>query len=350
MKVLLISPASSYSIGELLRSAFKDLGHEVAVCDHNRIITPWKQKVNTQVFRLPYRFRKQWDNYFLTDLNKKYVSKFEQERPDLVLVYNDSMLLPRTVQAFKKKARVVFYLGDNPFYTWNKPLFLKVLMEADYIFAPDSMWVEQIKMIGLKNIHFEILGMDRSHYFPKEPTPKEKEKYSSDLLFIGNTYVQNWGYKRTLFLSKFSDMDLKIYGTRNWQRWLAYFPELKKRFVSIDKPLGLEQVNTISNCCKLYPVDANPGLLHGLHARIFDCIGSGILPLVEYRKDLDRVFKNIDIPRIYNYNEANELARYYLDNENKRVELVKQLRKHILKNFLPEHAIKRMLERIRISR
>ena len=141
-------------------------------------------------------------------------------------------------------------------------------------------------------------------------------------------------------------MDLKIYGTHQWRRWLSVFPELRKLFVLLSKPLGPEQVNNISNCCKLYPVDANPGLLHGLHARIFDCIGSGILPLVEYRKDLDRVFKTMDIPRIYNYNEANELARYYLENENKREELLKQLRQYVSENFLPEYAIKRMLERI----
>jgi hypothetical protein len=219
-------------------------------------------------------------------------------------------------------------------------------MEADYVFAPDSMWVEQLKMIGIKNIYFEILGWDRRHYFPKEPTLEERKKYSSDLLFIGNSYVLNWGYKRTLFLSRFVDMDLKIYGTRHWNRWFSCFPDLKKKFVLIPKPISLELVNIISNCCKIYPVDANPGLINGLHARIFDCIGSGILPIVEYRKDLDRVFKGIDIPRIYNYNEANELARYYLDNENKREELVKQLRQYVSENFLPEHAIKRMLERI----
>lgn len=346
MKILLITPGSSYSIGKLLENSFSAEGHEVAACDPEKLIPRWKQRLDIQAFRLPYRLRKPWENLFYKDLNKKFRHRFEQEKPDMVMIYNDSMLLPETAQIFKKKARVVFYLGDNPYYTWNKPYFLSLLMEADYIFAPDTMWIEQLKMIGIKNIYFETLGWDKNHYFPKEPTLNERKKYTSDLLFIGNSYTINWGYKRALFLNQFADMDLKIYGSQHWDRWLSYFPELRKKFVLIPGPLGLDQVNTISNCCKLYPVDANPGLLHGLHARIFDCIGSGILPLVEYRKDLERVFTGIDIPMITHYNEAHEKAQYYLDNENERQELTKQLRQYILTNFLPEHALRRMSERI----
>lgn len=268
----------------------------------------------------------------------------------MVLVYNDSMLLPETVQYFKKTARTVFYLGDNPYYTWTKPLFLNLLMEADYIFAPDTMWVEQLKMLGLKHIYFEIIGgWDKRFYFPMEPSPQDREKYSSDLLFIGNSYVLNWGFKRTLFTNQFADLDIKIYGTKQWLRWLTYFPDLQKRFILQENPIGLEQVNLMSNCCKLYPVDANPGLLHGLHARIFDCIGSGILPLVEYRKDLDDVFKNTGIPKIYNYNDANSLAKHFLNNEKERLELIEHLRKYVAQHYLPNHGIERMFERMGVA-
>ena len=204
MKVLLITPASSYSIGKLLENSFSAAGHEVAACDPEKLIPRWKQHINIQAFRLPYRLRKPWEKSFYSHLNKKFVHWFEQEKPDIIMIYNDSMLLPETVQIFRKKARVVFYLGDNPYYTWNKPFFLNLLMQADYIFAPDTMWIEQLKMLGIKNIYFEILGWDRKHYFPNEPSCNERKKYTSDLLFIGNTYTTNWGYKRALFLSRFA--------------------------------------------------------------------------------------------------------------------------------------------------
>ncbi|MCU0285006.1 MAG: glycosyltransferase [Acidobacteria bacterium] len=346
MTVLLIAPASSYSIGKLLENSLTALGHWVKVCDPEILLFRWKYSVNTQFFRLPYRLRQPWDTYFFNQVNKKFLQIFDQEKPDMVLVYNDSLLLPETVRIFRKKARVVFYLGDNPYYTWTKPLFLNLLMEADYIFAPDSMWVEQLRILGIKNIHFEIFGWDKRFFFPKECTPEERNRHQCDLVFIGNNYVINWGYKRALFLSKFANMDLNIYGTGHWQRWFTYFPELKQRFRLLSEPMPVGQVNTICNCSKIYPVDANPGLIHGLHVRVFDCIGSGILPMVEYRKDLDRVFKDVTIPRITNYDEAMEKAQYFLDHEAERRETVKQLQDYAGKHFLPEHALKRMLERI----
>lgn len=346
MKALLIFPSSSYSIGQSVRFALEELGHETAIFDHQRIISPVKNKLNAQMFRLPYRIRRKWDRIYLKEINKKMIEVVYRDKPDLVMVYNDSLLLPETVEKIKEKSKVVFYLGDNPYYTFNKPFFLKVLMESDYVFVPDSMWAEQLKMLGIKNVYFELLGWDHRHFFPLEPSREQLDNFSSDLLFIGNTYVQNWGYKRTLFLSKFADFDLKIYGTKNWLRWFEYFSELRGKFILLDKPMGLEKVNLISNCCKLYPVDANPGLLHGLHARIFDCIGSGILPLVEYRKDLDRVFPGEKIPVIREFGEARHLAEYYLEHDSERKELAVQLRNFIMNEYLPEYAINRMLERV----
>lgn len=344
MKVMLLAPSSSYSIGRLLENSLLKAGHEVAICNPENLIPRWKKRINSQLARFPYRFRRLWERDLLGKLNREYITHFRSEKPDLVMVYNDSMLIPESARMMRKKARLIFYLGDNPLYNWTKPLFLSLLREADFVFAPDSMWVQQLKMIGIQNIRFEILGWDNRYFFPMDPTPGEKQQYSSDLLFIGNIYGGSWGYKRALFLSRFSSLDLKIYGTRHWHRWFSDFPELRDRFVAVGKLMGSELVNTISNCCKLYPVDANPGLIHGLHARIFDCIGSGILPLVEYRKDLERVFENVDIPVINNYNEAHDAAVYFLKNQEKRRVLVERLRQVLSQDYLPEHAIKRILD------
>ena len=74
------------------------------------------------------------------------------------------------------------------------------------------------------------------------------------------------------------DLDLKIYGM-GWEMWFDYFPKLEEKYVELKKPLSFEEVNIITNCGKIYPIDANPGLLNGIHIRIFDTIGSGILPI-----------------------------------------------------------------------
>src|ERR1043165_2248822 len=73
-------------------------------------------------------------------------------------------------------------------------------------------------------------------------------------------------------------------------------------------------LNIFMNCSKIVPVDANPGIINGVHIRAFDCLASGTLPLVEYRKDLDSIFKGIDVPFIKNYNDIKDLCNEFLNN------------------------------------
>ena len=83
-----------------------------------------------------------------------------------------------------------------------------------------------------------------------------------------------------------------------------------------------------------------------MHLRIFDCIGSGILPLVEYQNDLDFVFKEVKIPMIKNYSEAEEIAQYYLSNDKERKEMIKELKIFIDKYFSPEVAVKKIVDQL----
>lgn len=346
MKILLITPSTSYSVGMILRKGFLKNNHEVIVSDYIDNIAAWKEQINSQVYRFPYQLRERWVKYYLEQINKRVLQQFYEVKPDVVFIYNDAQLLPETVIEMRKTSKVGFYLGDNPFYSWRKYYFIEVLMEANHVFVPDSFWQEQLQMLGMEKVDLEILGSDEDVFFKMQPTVEQKAKYEHDLFFIGTTYSTSWGYKRARFLSKFTDLDIVIYGKKNWFKWFKYFPELEKRFVIEKEYISYSLLNEIINCCKIYPVDANPGILNGLHIRIFDCIASGILPLVEYRKDIETVFKGVELPVIKNYNESKEIAQYYLDHPAKRLEVIENLRKHVLTQYKPEYATKRMLDRI----
>ncbi|GAJ18159.1 unnamed protein product, partial [marine sediment metagenome] len=94
------------------------------------------------------------------------------------------------------------------------------------------------------------------------------------------------------------------------------------------------------------PVDANPGLVNGIHIRVFDCIGSGIFPLVEYQKDLDIVFKNVELPVIKNYKDAEKTAKYYIINDEKREKINIELKQYVDSHFTPEKAALSILDKV----
>ena len=342
MKIILLFP-EVYTLNKTFSSAFEQLGHKVKSICYRDYFKHWRNRLIEKTGGLPNRFIKHWQKPYLKDINSNYIKTIIAEKPDLVIVYNDQLLLPETAKEIKKTCPLFNFLGDNPFFIERRPFNIATMLESDHVFSPDSFWYEQLKLIGVKNISLLYVGSDKSLNYSIKPNEKEYEKYKSDLLMIGRIYPDSWGYKRALFYSKFANMDIKIYG-RGWENWFNYFPELEKKYLSLNKPLTFEMVNMLSNCSKIYPVDANPGLLNGIHIRIFDCIGSGILPLVEYRKDLDIVFKDVKIPIINNYNEAADKAKYFLENENERIEIIKSLQKFVYTNFTPIIAAEKIIE------
>ncbi len=96
----------------------------------------------------------------------------------------------------------------------------------------------------------------------------------------------------------------------------------------------------------MYPVEANPGIINGIHLRVFDCIGSDILPLVEHTKDLDTVFKDVEIPIIKNYTDAEKLAIYYIKNDKKREQIKKELKQFVDSNYTPQKAAIEILDKV----
>lgn len=159
-------------------------------------------------------------------------------------------------------------------------------------------------------------------------------------------FTQSRGFKRILFLDQFTRYDFKIYTGKGITRWYEDFPGLKQRTVHPAKRLTDNELNTILNCCKLYPVDANPGLINGVHLRIFECIGSGILPLVEYRKDVKDIFGKQGLPIITNYKAAGEMAAYYLHHDQERMDILQGLRSFVAEKFSPAQSIANVLDHL----
>lgn len=346
MKVLLLCP-SFYTLDKTIKTGFERLNYQLYHHDYRKFITGWQQQVNTQIYRLPNKYREKWENHYFPLINKKHIEVFEQEKPDVVFIYNNEMLLPETIKYIKSKnAKIIFLLGDSPYYTPTNKYYLHLLFFADLIVSPDSMWAEQLSLLGIKKITLDFPGFDDTLMSFREPTQKEKSEYNFDVFFVGTGYPDLWGYKRTLFLSKFANLNLKVFGTKHWLKWLEFFPELKPKFELQRGKISDEQLIIISKCAKVYPVDANPAILNGVHLRVFDCIAHGVLPLVEYRKDHDKFFSGTELPVIKNYDEAEKIAMRYIENDELRIKTLSDLRTFVKENYKPEKVLNRIIANV----
>lgn len=338
MKILLLFP-SVYSLANTFKEGFNKLGHETVQFDYRDKVRKLDQRVNTQMFRLPFSIRKKWNNRYMESINDIQKKNFDEQAPDLVIIYNNEMLLPETIEYFSRRASVVFFLGDNPFYTPTNDYFLHLLFKADLVISPDSFWTEQLELMGLSNCITEYFNTQHSEF-----KGMQSETEQHDLLFVGMSYVNSWGYKRALFLNQFADLDIRIHGNSAWNRWLEFFPDLKPKFI-LKGRYSDEYMDLLHRNAKIYPFDSNPGVLNGIHLRLFDCIEYDMLPIPEYRKDIKEIFQKEGLPIITDYRKAKEIAEYYLVNENERKELVRSLKTFIRKNYNPDICLTRVLEK-----
>jgi hypothetical protein len=346
MKVLLFTGGGD-SYSTCFEDAFIENSVETRIINYMRFLPMVFHKTDVRVGVFPHVIRNHYRNYYLEKIQVKYRNEIENESPDLILVYNDQMLTRQTAQWIReRRIKLAVFLADSAFFLHRRIHIMGLLQYADHIFAPDTFWLHQLNLLGHKNTSFAVPGYSPRISHPIEPGEEDKRKYSSDLVFIGAQYHDVWGYKRAMFLNAFADLDIKIYGPGKWRRWLDDFPALTDKIAPYEKRFSNEEVNRIINCCKIYPVDANPGSINGIHIRTFDAIGAGILPLVEYKKDLALVFGNSALPVIESYDKAHGTARHYLKSDSNRERTVKELRDLVHSKFMPLHLGKKILETI----
>jgi hypothetical protein len=348
MKVLLLFP-DYYFYHKTLINAFNKIGIDTVHIVFEKLVSGFKNYLinKTSGFPRSMKLNQSLFNSYTLEINKKYLDVFRKEKPDVVLVYNNQHLLPETCKEFKKNSKIVFYLGDHPLFSDTDDNNLLILEYADLIISGDSYWNEHLSILGLKNIYFDFIGFDESIFYKFKPTIEQNKKYYSELVFIGRSYFNSYGYKRTLFLNHFSTFGIKIFasGRKVWDKWLINFPDLQKRIIYYDDH-NVTFNNLVYNCSKIAPVDANAGVINGVQSRIVEVLGSGILPLPEYRKDIGIVFEGIDYPKIENFNHINEITKYYLQNEDLRILLVDKMRKRLIENYNPEIFCKRIIEKL----
>lgn len=343
MKILLLAQknitlAATFEIGLQMN------GCEVTLHDFKETLSSLKVNVNSHIKRFPGKIRTRWENSYIQSINKGHRQKFIETNPDLVLLYSSEFLSPETIRFFKTKAKVVYYLGDSPFFTPVYERFLECLTLADLILCSDTYWIEQLRMVNINRARFFIPGSNPLTNYRKEVSEQDVKKHFSDIVFVGAAYSGAWGYKRACFLDQFSDLNLKIYTSRRLSSYFHQFPRLKECASFPARRISHEEHNTILNCCKLYPVDANPGIINGVHIRILDCLASGILPLVEHRGDIETVFMEVPLPLIRSYGEAGDLARHFLQNDDLRTSTLEELRDFAQERYTPEKTMRTLLE------
>ena len=350
MKVLLFIP-KRYGFYHSFQDTFAHIGAEVFSIDYYNFVKKWEQKVNTQIFRGPKKYRLKWESYYFQKINNYYIETYNRIQPDIVFIYNNELLLPETLAYFRaRRTKIGFFIGDNPLYTPTNRYYLQLLEYGDAIFLPDSFWIAQLQKTGLQNLQLFYPSIPSDQYYKKKLSAEAYQALRTDILYVGMSYTNSWGYKKAKFLNYFTDFDLKIIGNRDWKRWFMDFPALEIHYQEQTKRLSNGKLNELYNATKIIPIDGNPGIMHGVHWRMMEALCAGALPLLEWQNGLYEIFPpNSVLPAVHSYEEIKSMTYYYLNHETERSQTVDWMRGIVFEKFSIENNADRLVEALQLS-
>jgi hypothetical protein len=132
MKVLLLVPRR-YGFHHTFKELFTYMGAEIQTIDYHHLVKGWQEKVNTQMYRLPDKWRLKWESYYFQRINNRSTTALSPISCSFITVAHD----PDTIEHFKRVGQKLLFLGDCPYYTPANRHF-PILFHADAIYTYDS--------------------------------------------------------------------------------------------------------------------------------------------------------------------------------------------------------------------
>jgi spore maturation protein CgeB len=216
-RLLIIGNTSeTYHIGSMLVRAAKALDISVTTNDTNwKISAPSMQHLWGRAFyKLSGKRTLEWGAF-----NRKTASLIREVKPTLILVTGIMPLAQDVFEAvIQVGARIANYLTDYP---WNPrhycPSFLENLNQYDFIFSTKSSILQKLKNFGVKRVEFLPFGYDSLiHRVPELLSEHEREKFYSDITFIGTADQERFPHLKAL--AEIKGISLNIYGEL-WNRY-----------------------------------------------------------------------------------------------------------------------------------
>lgn len=340
-KIFIIAP-SFYGIDKSISKAFEDLGFE-AILKNNRTRLNIMERVSKKIMR-EFPFTKiilnQILRFFLNKENQEYLSSIKEAKPDILFAIKGETLFPGTLKIIKDKMRIpcIAYIWDDPFYSYagqfsddfRKNNFASGMHLYDYIFVYDPYYVEEIKKRGITKVSYLPLATDSNKYKKTNLTEEERKEYSYDVTFVGVPYPN-----RIEILNNLTEFNLGVFGD-GWEKLQnSYY---KGRAIN-------ERVLKIYNSSKIVLNVHDPEAKFSVNTRTFDIPATGAFELVDYKPELENLFKIGE--EIVCYKDISDLKRqirFYLNNPEERQRIAERGRAKVLGSHTWYHRMKKVVE------
>lgn len=327
MKILCISANWIGGLMSHLTDAFRELGHEAE----------YYSTMYEQLFlnKLKLHQIKKIDNWMekrkWEQINNKLNIKVDEYKPDLLIILNNSYILPKTIIKWKKskKFKIITLIADFPFDSFRFSYLPYNLPYNDYIFTFDRAWYKSINNVAPNTkVESIFVGFNPNMFKDVEVDETDKKRLKCELAFTGESYGERaeGGY-RCAILNSVSDFDLKLWGDDGWKYQFEYYPNLIKSYQG-----GRLSYDDLYKLYKVAEINLNmpsPQIITAFQPRIMEIGGCKGFQIADEREDLRKLFSEDELITFTDLPDLKEKIKYFIQNPEKKEAIVNKFFENI---------------------
>lgn len=333
MKVVFSSNKNPHfeSFTEYIQKAFVENGCEVMFFENRD-------------FMIPGRVRDKIHGLHKLDLkimNKRLLQICKTYKPDLFIEAGGWNILPDTISGLKK-------IGiTTALWTVDPPRKFQEIIKAapfyNFVFCQGTEAVEILSKYRHEHLYWIPFACDPDFHKPSLLSFEEKEKYKSDICFVGSGWTSLYS-DRHKHLEQLTNFNLGIWGP-GWAESnnQILLPFIKGGFI---KPTEWIKIFSAAKIVFHSHFTDPDGQIPCYQAspRVFEAMACGAFLLVDNQPDVLKLFKDKYHLTIFRTKEElKELTKYYLKNDKERKRIANHGRDIVLKQHTFKHRIKDIL-------
>jgi spore maturation protein CgeB len=262
----------------------------------------------------------------INKVNKDFLSKVIEFKPDVVFVYRGTHIYSSALQTIRNSVPsciLVGYNNDDPFaptqpqYLWRH--FLSSIPKYDLMLAYRHANIDDMRKAGAKRVELMRSWYVAERNHPIELTDKDKLQFACDVVFIGH-------YEPDQRLSCLEEIvrqgfNLRLFGpTKYWSKPLSNSPLL--RHLAPTKMVWGEDYNRALSGAKIALCFFSKLNRDTYTRRCFEIPATKTMMLSEYSNDLASLYREgIEADYFKNQEEMIKKIKFYINDESSRKEV-----------------------------
>jgi len=296
------------------------LGHDVATFAYRRENALYKNKSTKRAYQRV--------------IAEKLLRRCTGFAPDLVLVVKGGPIAPAIIRRMKQAtgALMLNLFPDNPL--WMMPF--ENIEPYDVFFTKERFAIRQLKLAGLRNLHYLPPYCVPAFHHPVAPTDEEHRMLAGVVAFVGSRYEY-----RERFVRELADYPLRLWGP-GWQR--ASDPRVRA-LVAGGSTWGRAKLAIYSTATLSLNLHHPMNDIVGVNTRTFELAAAGACQVVDLKDELPALFKpGQEVVTFRDLGELRQHLDYYLAHPDEARAIGENARRRALAEHTLRHRIDEILD------